>query len=63
VRRFRGDLFRGDGVEVSDNLLPTFAHILESSFVLREHEAGVDKAKARSVLDPGEDPSDDCVQA
>src|SRR4030081_1262884 len=62
VQLFRGVLFRSDGVEVSDNLLPTIAHILESSIVLREHEAGVDRAKARSVLDPGKDERDDSVQ-
>src|SRR5260370_31032296 len=60
--QLRRVLFRSDGVDGSDNLLPTIAHVLESGMVLREHEAGVDKAKARAVCNPGKGPRDDRVQ-
>src|ERR1700687_3786707 len=63
VQLFRRDLFPSNGADTWDNLLPTFAHILESSIVVREHEAGVDMAGARSVLNPGGDPHDSCVEA
>ena len=54
---------RSDGIEVSDNLHPPLAHDLESGGVLGEHGAGVNEANARCVLDPGQDSSDDGVQA
>src|SRR5260370_37779740 len=60
--QLRRVLFRSDGVDGSDNLLPTIANVLESGMVLREHEAGVDKAKARAVCNPGKGPRDDRVQ-
>src|SRR5260370_21753872 len=60
--QLRRVLFRSDGVDGSDNLLPTIPHVLESGMVLREHEAGVDKAKARAVCNPGKGPRDDRVQ-
>jgi hypothetical protein len=62
VRFSRGDLFAGDGADAWDNLLPASAHILESHIVLRQHEAGVDNAKARAVCNPGQGEGDDCVQ-
>ena len=46
-----------DGIEVSGNLLPPLAHGLESGGVLGKHEAGVNEANARSVLDPRQNPS------
>src|SRR5215475_3150565 len=52
----------GGGAEVSDNLRPSFAHVLESSCVLRQDEAGMDKAKTRAVFNPGKDPRDDSIQ-
>src|ERR1700730_14564265 len=55
-------LLVGDGTDLSDNLLPTLAHVLESSIVLRQHEAGVDKAKAGAVFNPEKGPRDDSVQ-
>src|SRR6185436_6820113 len=55
-------LFAGNAVDVADNLLPTVAHASEGSLVLRQHEAGMDKAKARAVSDPGQGPGDDGVQ-
>src|SRR4051812_25915586 len=62
VLLFASVLLVGDSAELLDNLLPAFAHILERSIVLREHEAGVDKAKARSVLGPGKDERNDGVE-
>jgi hypothetical protein len=53
----------GNGTDLADNLLPSLAHVLESSVILRRDEAGMDKAKARSVLNPGKGPRDDCVEA
>jgi hypothetical protein len=62
LQLFRRDLFPSNGADTWDTLLPTFAHTLESSIVVREHEAGVDKAKARSVFNPGKDKRNDSVQ-
>jgi hypothetical protein len=58
VQWCRGVPLRSDGIEVSGNLLPPLAHGLESGGVLGKHEAGVHEANARSVLDPGQNPSD-----
>lgn len=55
-------LFAGDAADVLDNLLPSFAHVLESSVVLRRDETGMDKAKARSVFNPGKHHRDYSVQ-
>src|SRR5258708_1232570 len=55
-------LFAGDGADALDNLLPSSTHALESRIVLRRDETGMDKAKARSVSDPGKDPRDDGIQ-
>src|SRR6266481_5957682 len=63
AQRFRGTLFRSDGVDVSDNLLPTVAHIPECGVVLREHEAGVYETQPCAAADPGESPGDDRVEA
>jgi hypothetical protein len=57
-----GILLGRDGADVSDNLLPTFAHVRERRLVLRQHEAGVDKAKARAVFNPGKAERDDRLQ-
>jgi hypothetical protein len=45
-------LFCSDGVDTLDNLLPTPAHVLERGIIHREHEAGMDKAKARALINP-----------
>src|SRR6195256_4864294 len=44
VRLLRRDLFRSDGADGGDDLLPAIAHVLERGLVLREHEAGMDQA-------------------
>jgi len=62
VRLFRRDLFPSHGADTWDNLLPTVVHVLERNFVVREREAGVDQAKARSVFNPGKGERDDSVQ-
>jgi len=52
----------GDGADALDDLLPTLAHGIESRIVLRRDEAGMNKAKARSIFNPGKDPRDYSVQ-
>jgi N-terminal domain of anti-restriction factor ArdC len=51
---FASVLFRREGVDILDNLLPAVAHVSERGIVLREHEPGVDEAEAGSVLHRGE---------
>src|SRR5260370_6466974 len=55
-------LLVGDGAQLRDNLLPALAHGFEGGVVLRRDEAGMDKAKARSVSRSRERPRDDSVQ-
>jgi hypothetical protein len=62
AQRFRGVVFRSDGVELLEDFRPSFAHVLESSVILRRDEAGMDKAKARSVFNSGKNPRDDSLQ-
>src|SRR3977135_1213868 len=62
AQRFRGVVFRSVGAAFFEDFRPHFTHILESSVVLRRDEAGMDKAKARSVFNPGKNPRDDSLQ-
>ena len=55
-------LLAGDFAEARDNLLPAFAHALERSIVLGQHEAGVDQANARSVFGLGKGEGDDGLE-
>src|SRR3954468_3469940 len=55
-------LFAGNLAETRDNLLPAFAHVVESDLVGRHDKAGMHQAKPRAAFDPGKNPGDDGVQ-
>src|SRR5882757_4343061 len=63
VPGFRGVVFPGDGVDLLQDLRPSFAHALERKIVPRRAEAGMHQAKPGAAIDLGERQRDDGLEA
>src|SRR5258708_22222176 len=63
VLRFRGVVFSRDGVDLLQDLRPSFAHALERKIVRRRAEAGMHQAKSGAAIDLGDRPRDDGLES